>query len=85
MDTEVTVYNRSCYSKEVAALSDEELENRITSLKRPWWSWLYDKILKKNNKFLYLVFLIVVRKDYSWNGLKLIWKIERTKETNFEN
>lgn len=84
VNTEATVYNRSYYSKEVAALSDEELEDRIASLKRPWWSWLYDKVLKKNKKFLYLVFLIVVRKDYSWNGLKLIWKVLKAKNNDFK-
>lgn len=49
----------STYSKELDALSDGELEERINSIKKPWWNGIYEKILEDNKGILFIVFLVL--------------------------
>lgn len=47
------------YSKELDALSDRELEERIISIKKPWWDGIYYKILEDNKGILFILFLVL--------------------------
>lgn len=49
----------STYSKELDALSDGELEERINSIKKPWWNGIYEKILEDNKGILFIIFLVL--------------------------
>lgn len=49
----------STYSKELDALSDEELEERINSIKKPWWNNIYEKVLEDNKCILFILFLVL--------------------------
>ena len=49
----------STYSKELDALSDEELEERINSIKKPWWNNIYEKVLEDNKGILFILFLVL--------------------------
>lgn len=55
------------YSKEVDALSDEEILSKLKQLKTPWWNDAYGKYLKNNRKLL-LAFLYIpfMGKIYLW-------------------
>lgn len=66
--------------KELESLSCKELQDKLDSLRKPWWNSLYKKYLHKHNKRLWLIFLLFIRKDYSWNGIKLIFKIAKAKK-----
>lgn len=48
----------STYSKELDALSDGELEERINSIKKPWWNSIYEKILEDSKGILFILFLV---------------------------
>ncbi len=69
--------------KELESLSSKELEDRLDSLKKPWWNSLYERYLHKHYKRLWLIFLLFIRKDYSWNGIKLIYRTARAKTKEF--
>lgn len=53
----------STYSKELDALSDEELEERINSIKKPWWDGIYYKILEDNKGILFILSLVLYMVD----------------------
>lgn len=74
----------SSYDKKLDALSDEELEEKINSIKKPEWYDKYEYIKKRNKQLLQVLYFIpstaVVDKLY--NGLKLNKKVNFTaKET----
>lgn len=68
------------YDKDLDVLSDNVLENKIDSLKAPWWNELYT-IINKNQKILFILKIIVIQKDFSIRSMKLIYKILKSKET----
>lgn len=82
MDLEYTHYNIDLYPKELYKLPKEELKKKIKALKVPWWNNFYVKYLHNHKKRLLLIFLLMVRRDYSWSGLKLIWKILKIKKND---
>lgn len=49
----------STYSKELDTLPDEELEERINSIKKPWWNNIYEKVLENNKGILFILFLVL--------------------------
>lgn len=53
----------STYSKELDALSDGELEERINSIKKPWWNNIYEKVLEDNKGILFILFLVLYMVD----------------------
>ena len=57
----------STYSKELGALSDEELEERINSIKKPWWNNIYEKVLEDNKGILFILFLVLYIIDIIFN------------------
>lgn len=84
VDLDIIMFTPSAYNKDLDSLSNEELEKKLSSLKRPWWNNFYVKYLHNHKKRLLLIFLLIVRRDYSWSGLKLIWKILKTKKNDFK-
>lgn len=54
----------STYSKELDALSDGELEERINSIKKPWWNNFYEKVLEDNKGILFILFLVLCMVDF---------------------
>lgn len=54
----------STYSKELDALLDGELEERINSIKKPWWNGIYYKILEDNKGILFVLFLVLYMVDF---------------------
>lgn len=83
MDLEIVCYNISTYSKELDALSNENLQQKINKQKKPWWNSLYRKYLYRHTRRLLIIFLLFIRKDYSKNGQKLIWKILKAEKSGF--
>ena len=83
MDIGIIHYTRCNYSKEMAQLSDKELKERMSKLKKPWWYDFYEKKLFRHNKRLWLIFLLFLRRDYSWYGLKQIYKAIKTNKKEF--
>lgn len=57
----------STYSKELDALSDEKLEERINSIKKPWWNNIYEKVLEDNKYILFILFLVLYIIDVIFN------------------
>lgn len=57
----------STYSKELDDLSDEELEERINSIKKPWWNNIYEKVLEDNKYILFILFLVLYIIDVIFN------------------
>ncbi len=53
----------STYSKELDTLSNEELEERINSIKKPWWNSFYEKILEDNKGILFILSLVLCMVD----------------------
>lgn len=49
----------STYSKELDALSDKELEERIDSVKIPWWNSIYEKTAENYKGVLFILLLIL--------------------------
>lgn len=49
----------STYSKELDMMPDKELEERINSIKKPWWNNIYEKILEDNKGILFIFFLVL--------------------------
>lgn len=84
IDLDMLMFTPSFYSKDLDRLSNEELEKKLSSLKKPWWNNFYVTYLHKYKKRLLLIFLLMVRRDYSWNGLKLIWKVLKAKKNDFK-
>lgn len=68
------------YDKDLDILSDNMLENKIDSLKSPWWNDIYSRI-NKNQKFLLILKILVIQRDYSIRSMKFIYKILKSKET----
>lgn len=84
MDLGYTNYTLNFSSKELEAISDEELENRIKALKKPWWYDLYEKYLEYNTRRLLICFTILnMKQDGIKQAIKVIRKIIRCKK--FEN
>ena len=83
IDLDMLMFTPSFYNKDLDRLSDEELEIKLSSLKKPWWNNFYVKYLHKHKKRLLLIFLLMIRRDYNWNGLKLIWKVLKAKKNDF--
>lgn len=78
-------FTHSHYSKELDKLSNKELEDKFEVLKKPWWNNIYEKKLHKNKKLLSIIFLLFIRRDFSWYGIKLIYKTIKAKKEEFEN
>ena len=57
----------STYSKELDALPDEKLEERINSIKKPWWNNIYEKVLEDNKGILFILFLVPYIIDVIFN------------------
>lgn len=53
----------STYSKELDVLSDKELEERIASIKIPWWNSTYEKIAENYKGILFILLLILSISD----------------------
>lgn len=66
------------YDEELDKLSDEELERKIKSIKEPWWSFLYKKIEGKD-KALFVVYTLLIDRDYRWDTLKILYKYLKMK------
>ena len=84
VDLDMIMFTPSFHNRDLDRLSNEELEKKLNSLKKPWWNNFYIKHLHKYKKRLLLIFLLMIRRDYSWSGLKLIWKILKTKNKDLE-
>ncbi len=82
IDLDMIMFTPSFYNKDLDKLSNEELKRKLSTLKKPWWNTFYIKYLHNHKKRLLLIFLLMVRRDYSWSGLKLIWKILKIKKND---
>lgn len=58
--------------EEVMALSNEELEKRIKSLKAPWWNKIYEIVLEDHTFLLAIVWLLL--------NPRIILRILKSKE-----
>lgn len=67
------------YNEELDKLSDEELERKIKSIKKPWWNFLY-KIIEGNDKMLFTMYTLIIDRDYKWKTLKILYKYLRMKQ-----
>lgn len=83
IDLDMIMFTPSFYNKDLDNLSNEELEKKLSSLKKPWWNDFYEKKVRKNKKLLLLIFLLFLRRDYSWYGLKQIYKAIKTDKKEF--
>lgn len=80
MDLECLNIQFRSYSKELDKLSNKEIEDRLKALKAPWWNNFYKKNLHKNKKILYVIFILIIRKDLSWRSIRQLYKIMDCKE-----
>lgn len=80
MDIGCLSFQSRTYSRELDALSDKELEHRLKMLKAPWWNDFYQERLRKNKKILYIMYLLGIRKEFSWQSLRLLYRILHSKE-----
>lgn len=77
MDLGIACYYISSYSKELDALSDEELSKRMDELKKPWWYDVYEEVFCDREHFFEVLYpqykhstLGDVRKDENaWKAL----------------
>ena len=84
IDIGILSFTSRCSDKELENLPYKELQDKLNSLRKPWWNSLYEKYLHKHSKRLWLIFLLFIRRDYSWSGLKLIWKVFKAKKNDFK-
>lgn len=56
MDLGVTCYNISFYSKELDALSNEELSKKMSELKKPWWYDAYEEVFCDREHFFEVLY-----------------------------
>lgn len=59
-------------------LSNKELEAKLRSIKSPWWNGIFKKIAKRT-KLLLAIKLLFIQKDFSKNGLRLLFKLLKTR------
>lgn len=71
------------YDKALDALTDAELEEKLDSLKAPWWNGIYKKI-SKNIKFLIIFKILFIQRDFSIKSLKLVYRIVKAKTTDIK-
>ena len=56
MDLGMVRYNISSYSKELDALSDEELTKKLEELKEPWWYDVYEEAFCDKEHFFEVLY-----------------------------
>lgn len=56
MDLGMVCYNISSYSKELDALSDEELTKKFEELKKPWWYDVYEETFCDKEHFFEVLY-----------------------------
>lgn len=77
MDLDIVCYSPSFYSEEIDALLDKELEEKINSLKKPWWNGIYKRISKHETLLLLIYVLFLRRPDR--HTLKILYKMLTAK------
>lgn len=82
MDLGIKHYYFSSYSKELNNLSDEEIKTMQERLKAPWWNNLYRKTIHKNKRVLLIIYILMIRKDWSWKSLKQLYNIVTSKTSD---
>ena len=78
MDSGAVHYNIDCYSIELDALSNKELEDKYNSIKAPWWNFIYKNSIQKCKVLLFLIYMASV-----WVPKKL--HIQKKKSKNKED
>lgn len=57
MDSGAVHYNIDCYSIELDALSNKELEDKYNSIKASWWNFIYENSIQKCKVLLFLIYM----------------------------
>lgn len=73
-DLRLVMITFSTYSKELDALSDKELEERMASIKIPWWNSIYGKIAENHKGVLFILLLILSISDAILRFLRKFYK-----------
>lgn len=80
IDTGEICYSNSSHYKELDALSDKELEERLRALKAPWWNGIYRRISKHETLLLLIYVLFIRRPDR--HTLRILYKMLTAKGQN---
>lgn len=79
-----TLFQINKYTKELECLSDEELSDKINTLKAPWWNDIYENKFKHNKKRLVILSIILNIKRYGFQDFKLLCRVIKTPKEQFE-
>ena len=77
IDLRCTNIQISDYDEDIDALSDKELEDRIESLRRPWWYSFYEKRLHKHKLLLLFILIMLSIKNLFLRLPRLLYKVVR--------